>query len=51
MSIFDNTMKKCKVKISDNIFSQGELFPLKHIIAEITTWKRSLCLQQYINFW
>ena len=29
MSIFDNTMKKCKVKINDNIFSEGELFPLK----------------------
>ena len=37
MSIFDNTMKKCEVKINDNIFFEGELFPLKHIIAEITT--------------
>ena len=33
--LFLITMKKCKVKINDNIFSEGELFPLNILyIAE-----------------
>ena len=27
--IYDNAMKNCNVKINDNIFFKGELFPLK----------------------
>ena len=31
MFIFDNAMKNCNVKINDNIFFEGELFPLNYI--------------------